>query len=59
VIDILDREVELILMPLQIAAILAAAVGQHPQQLTSWLSKNGRTRSLSKSAGVIGVLRSE
>jgi hypothetical protein len=33
VIDILDREVELVLVALWIAAILAAAVGQHPQQL--------------------------
>src|SRR5215813_13801616 len=33
VIDILDREVEFILMPLWVAAIFAAAVGQHPQQL--------------------------
>src|SRR6201993_4093658 len=33
VIDILDREVELILMPLWVAAVFAAAVGQYAQQL--------------------------
>jgi len=32
-IDILDRVVELVFVPLRVAAILAAAVGQHPQQL--------------------------
>jgi hypothetical protein len=32
VIDILDREIELVFVPLWIAAIFAAAVGQHPQQ---------------------------
>ena len=32
-IDILDRKVELVFVPLRVAAILAAAVGQHPQQL--------------------------
>jgi hypothetical protein len=30
-INVLDREVELIFVPLGIAAILAAAVGQNPQ----------------------------
>src|SRR5439155_19079257 len=29
VIDVLDREIELILVPLWIAAVLATAVGQH------------------------------
>jgi hypothetical protein len=33
VIDILDREVELIVMPLWVAAVFAAAVGQYAQQL--------------------------
>jgi hypothetical protein len=33
VIDVLDREIELVLVPFGIAAILAAAVGQHAQQL--------------------------
>ena len=33
VIDVLDREVELVFVPLRIAAVLAAAVGQHAQQL--------------------------
>ena len=32
-IDILDGEVELIFVPLRIAAIFAATVGQHAQQL--------------------------
>jgi hypothetical protein len=30
VIDILDREVEFVFVPLRVAAILAAVVGQHP-----------------------------
>src|SRR5262249_27866477 len=33
VIDVLDREIELVCVPFGIAAILAAAVGQHAQQL--------------------------
>src|SRR6266567_3652449 len=33
VIDVLDRKIELVLVPFGIAAILAAAVGQHAQQL--------------------------
>jgi hypothetical protein len=33
VINILDREVELILVPLRVAAVLAATIGQHAQQL--------------------------
>src|SRR5262249_10048503 len=33
VIDVLDREIELVFVPFGIAAVLAAAVGQHPQQL--------------------------
>ncbi len=32
VVNILDRQVKLILVPLGIAAILGAAVGQHPQE---------------------------
>ena len=32
VIDVLDRQVEFVLVPLGIAAELAAAVGQYPQQ---------------------------
>ena len=42
VIDILDREVELVFVPLRVAAIFAAAVGQHPQQRDCrGSSKNG------------------
>src|SRR6266536_5659291 len=32
-IDVLDREIELVLVPFGIAAELAAAVGEHAQQL--------------------------
>src|SRR5262249_6136931 len=32
-IDVLDREIELILVPLGIAAVFAAAVGQHTHEL--------------------------
>ena len=33
VIDVLDRQVEFVFVPLGIAAIFTAAVGQYPQQL--------------------------
>ncbi len=33
VIDVLDREIELVFMPLRIATIFAAAIGQNAQQL--------------------------
>src|SRR5215831_8673879 len=58
VIDVLDRLIELVFVPLQIAAILAAAVCQYAQQLDLVLLKERTTRSLSRSAAVIGVLRS-
>src|SRR5512134_1347325 len=32
VVDVLDREIELVLVPLRVAAVFAAAVGQHPAQ---------------------------
>jgi hypothetical protein len=32
VVDILDRQVELVLVPLRVAAVFAAAVGQHPAE---------------------------
>ena len=64
VIHVLDGQVELILVPLGTAAELGAAVGQDPQQRDAGPgqcpepSKKGITRSFSKSAAVIGVLRS-
>src|SRR3981189_2352391 len=33
VVDVLDRKMELVLVPLRIAAVLAAAIGQYAQQL--------------------------
>ena len=33
VVDVLDRKIELVLVPLRIAAVLAAAIGQYAQQL--------------------------
>jgi hypothetical protein len=39
VIDVLDRQVELVFVPLWIAAILAAAVCQYAQQLDLVLLK--------------------
>jgi hypothetical protein len=57
-INVLDRQIELVLVPLGIAAIFAARSVSTRSSLTSWLSKNGTTRSLSRSAAVIGVLRS-
>src|SRR3979490_561024 len=32
VVDVLDRKIELVLVPLRIAAVLAAAIGQYAQQ---------------------------
>jgi hypothetical protein len=58
VIDVLDGEIQLVLVPFGVAAELATAVSQHAQELDIMLSKNGSTRSLSRSAAVIGVLRS-
>jgi hypothetical protein len=59
VIDVLDREIEFVFAPLRVAAIFADAIGEHAQQLDSWLSKYGTTRSLRRSAAVIGVLRGD
>src|SRR5579875_3926007 len=58
VVDVLDREIELVLVPLRVAAVFAAAVDQHAQELDLMLPKNGSTRSLMRSAAVIGILRS-
>jgi hypothetical protein len=55
VIDVLDREIQLVLVPLGIAAEPAAAVSQHAQELDIVLLEE---RQLSRSAAVIGVLRS-
>ena len=32
VVDVLDREIELVLVPLRVAAVFAAAIGQHPAE---------------------------
>lgn len=59
VIDILDSQAEFIFVPLGVAAILRAAVGQHPTEPDLVLiEERHETRSLSRSAAVIGVLRS-
>ena len=58
VIDVLDRQVEFVFVPLGIAAVFAAAVVNIRVSLTSWPSNNGITRSLTRSAAVIGILRS-
>jgi hypothetical protein len=57
-IDVLDREVELVFVPLGLPQYSLPRSVSTRSSLTSWLSKNGTTRSLSKSAAVIGVLRS-
>src|SRR5437764_8355800 len=53
VIDVLHREIELVLVPFGIAAELAAAVGEHALQLGIVPLENGSTRSFSRSAAVI------
>src|SRR4051794_40917507 len=54
-IDILDREVELILMPLRIAAIFAATIGQHAQQLNVMAIEEG-DHSIIQEVGLLGAL---
>src|SRR5215471_13601208 len=58
VVDVLDREIELVLVPFGIAAIFAAGSVSTRSSLASCSSKNGSTRSFNRSAAVIGVLRS-
>jgi len=58
VVDVLTRQVELVFVRLGGAAEFRAAVGQHAAELDVVLAKNGTTRSLSRSAAVIGSLRS-
>ena len=59
VIDVLHRQVELVLVPLGVAAVLGPPVGQHPAELHALLveERHAPGRS-SRSAAVIGVLRS-
>jgi hypothetical protein len=57
-LDVLYRQVELVLMPVGIPAELGAPVRQDSLQRQPWASKNGTTRSLSRSAAVTGVWRS-
>jgi hypothetical protein len=59
VIDVLDREIQLVLVPFGVAAELAAAVSQHAQKLDIVFLEDGSTRSLIRSAAVMGVLRSK
>lgn len=56
VIDVLDREVQLVFVMLGVAAILGTAIGQHPAQDDAVLLKERHTRSFNRSAAVIGVL---
>jgi hypothetical protein len=59
VIDVFDRKVEFVFVSFGVAAIFAAAVVSTRSNLTPCSSmKNGYTRSFSKSAAVIDVLRS-
>jgi hypothetical protein len=58
VIDVLDGEIELVVVMLGVAAILGAAIRQHPAQYNAVLLKERQHRSFKISAAVIGVLRS-
>jgi hypothetical protein len=58
VVDILDRQVQLVLVMLTLAAIFRTAIREHAQQRTFCSSKNGSTRSLSISAATRAFLRS-
>ena len=57
VVDVLERQIELVFVMLRIAAIFRAAASTR-QRFTLWASQTGTTRSLMRSAAVIGVLRS-
>jgi hypothetical protein len=57
VIDVLDREVELVLVALG-AAKLGAAIGQHARQPDSVLVVERHHSVVEDSAAVIGILRS-
>jgi hypothetical protein len=57
VVDILDREIELIFVAIVGTAILSATIGQDLRRGSSCSSKNGITRSLRMSAAVSGILR--
>ena len=57
VIDVLDREIQLILVPFGVAAELAAAVSQHAQELDIVLLEQ-RQLTVIEQIGRRGVLRS-
>jgi hypothetical protein len=60
VIDVLDREVELVLVPFGVAAELAAAVSQHAQELDIVLLEEWQHTVIEQIGcrDVMGVLRS-
>jgi Transposase, Mutator family len=58
VIYVLDRKMERILMPLRLPQYSPPRSVNMRMSFTSWLSSSGITGSLSRSAAVIGVLRS-
>ena len=54
-INVLNREVEFIFVPLRVAAILAAAVGQRPQQLDLVAVKEGEHTIIEEIGGHVGI----
>jgi hypothetical protein len=59
VIDVLDRQVDLVSVLLRCLAIFGAAIGEDEADTDAVLvEKTASTRSFSRSAAVIGVLRS-
>jgi hypothetical protein len=58
VINILHRQVALILVVRAVATELRAPIREHPQQRALMRFEAGHPRSFSNSAAVIGVLRS-
>ena len=54
-VDVLDPQIEFVLVTLVVAAIFRTAVGQDAAERNVMI---GMTRSLRRSAAVIGVLRS-
>jgi hypothetical protein len=54
VIDVLDRKVEFVFVSFGVAAIFAAAVGQHAQQLDLVLLVTASRRLVAPYCGTIG-----
>ena len=55
-LSVIYAQIKLVIMSFQLAAVLCTPIRQHADMPISCEVKKGKTRSLSKSAPVIGVL---